>query len=1014
MKKRNTWLAVLCFIVVLIGLRLSWLYIYNDPSMPKAEKGIIDAAKVDLSKKPMQLKGEWLFYPEQLLTPDSLSEQKKKAVQVPIPSDWKEWIQDKQKHPYGYGTFQLSILTDQNKQETYRIRFMGIQSAARIFVNGQLIKEMGNLGTNRVSSHPENSSFSVNVKPKNSKIDLMVQVSNFHYLRSGGISRPVYFGTTEAVRHHEQISMSMQLITAAVLFFHGIYLVILYMFVFKKKNLLLLATAVFCMCFSILIDDDQLLRFAIPMDIAFETRLKLAYLLYFGAVVCSFSFLKTLVPGQFNRTFRLFQLFTAIYLIALIIFPYQEFYYFRSVIYSFITLGLAFLVPVLFYKVASRKEPYTIYLVFTVVAVSSSALGGAVKQFFKGIAVPFYPFDLLIGTVCFALFWFKRFYYTAEEKTQLNAKLQRADKMKDDFLANTSHELRNPLHAMINIAQSLLSDPLSEETKRQVQMIESVARKMSYTLQDLTDISALKEGHVPLSKQPVDLYSIVEYVFDLLAFSKKGKHVVFTNDVPKTFPLVVADENRMAQVMFNLIQNALKFTEEGMISVSALEKEGQAVISVQDTGIGMDEETQKRIFQPYEQADSSMTAAGGGMGLGLSICAQLVELHGGTLFVISSPGEGSTFTFSLPISRKKRERIEEPLKQDKLPDLVAASFAREETESILVIDDDPINLSVLKRMLAQAGYAVTTCLNGEEALLHLHDQRWSLIISDVMMPRMSGYELTSQVRKKFSMSELPILLLTARGKTEDIEAGFQAGANDYILKPVEKAELMARVSALLQLKQSMHKQARTEAALLQAQMQPHFLYNTLNIIVALSEIDHDEMAKLLHEFGNYLQKSFDRGNMQETVTMESELNLVQSYLYIERQRFGERLSICWEVEDDSLQALVPPLSIQTLVENAVRHGRSEQTNPLVVSLIVKRVEDHIQVVIKDNGCGIESEKIKLILEDPEQGGIGLYNTNKRLIQLYGQGLTIQSAIGKGTKVAFSLPIPSSGNHDAHL
>lgn len=225
---------------------------------------------------------------------------------------------------------------------------------------------------------------------------------------------------------------------------------------------------------------------------------------------------------------------------------------------------------------------------------------------------------------------------------------------------------------------------------------------------------------------------------------------------------------------------------------------------------------------------------------------------------------------------------------------------------------------------------------------------------------------------------------------------------------------MARVSALLQLKQSMHKQARTEAALLQAQMQPHFLYNTLNTIVALSEIDHDEMAKLLHEFGNYLQKSFDRGNMQETVTMESELNLVQSYLYIERQRFGERLSICWEVEDDSLQALVPPLSIQTLVENAVRHGRSEQTNPLVVSLIVKRVEDHIQVVIKDNGCGIESEKIKLILEDPEQGGIGLYNTNKRLIQLYGQGLTIQSAIGKGTKVAFSLPIPSSGNHDAHL
>lgn len=157
-------------------------------------------------------------------------------------------------------------------------------------------------------------------------------------------------------------------------------------------------------------------------------------------------------------------------------------------------------------------------------------------------------------------------------------------------------------------------------------------------------------------------------------------------------------------------------------------------------------------------------------------------------------------------------------------------------------------------------------------------------------------------------------------------------------KPVEQAELLARVSSLIQLKTSLYKQTQTEAALLQAQIQPHFLFNTLNAIIALSEIDPDKMSTLLYEFGNYLQKSFDAGNLQDAIFIENELELVKSYLFIEQQRFGSRLSVHWNVDSECLHAKVPPLSIQTLVENAVRHGMSEHQPVLTVSIsIVKKM-----------------------------------------------------------------------------
>ena len=292
-----------------------------------------------------------------------------------------------------------------------------------------------------------------------------------------------------------------------------------------------------------------------------------------------------------------------------------------------------------------------------------------------------------------------------------------------------------------------------------------------------------------------------------------------------------------------------------------------------------------------------------------------------------------------------------------------------------------------------------TVTSGMEALSIVDTKKWDLIISDVMMPQLSGYELTRAIRERFSISELPILLLTARARAEDVDAGFRAGANDYVTKPMDAMELRARVRALTELKLSVRERLRMEGAWLQAQIQPHFLFNTLTAVAALSEIDTARMRSLLQAFGDYLRASFAFDNTDKLVTLKHELNLVRSYLYIEKERFEDRLQVTWDM-DESIPLFIPPLTIQPIVENAVRHGIMKRARGGTVHIRIVHNDDYAEISIADNGVGIPDDKLKQLLTPGNASGIGLLNTDRRLKQLYGQGLQIHSTTDQGTTVSF--------------
>ncbi|ALA53025.1 MULTISPECIES: ATP-binding response regulator [Shouchella] len=597
---------------------------------------------------------------------------------------------------------------------------------------------------------------------------------------------------------------------------------------------------------------------------------------------------------------------------------------------------------------------------------------------------------------------------------------------RDQFLANMSEEFKNPLHGILNMSHSVLKRErhmLQERSIEELETVLSIGHRLTLRLNDLIDMMSLQEGSLRLQKKAVSIQPIVTGVLDMLQYSTEVKRIKMVNQIAKDFPPVIADESRLVQIVYNLLHNAVKYTDEGIISVRAFKENENALIVISDTGIGMDEDILKRLFRPYEQANANETMIEGGFGLGLSISKQLVELHGGTLEVSSAVGEGSTFTLSLKLAELKNEQdksgdpafeqsssVVPPLEKKPLyMKEVEAQLATTQTSlselsharpRILMVDDDPAHLQVLEGILSPEDYDVTMVTSGKEALAMLDAQEWDLVISDTMMPQLSGYELTRLIRKRFTLIELPVLLLTSRSQSKDIQTGFLAGANDYVTKPVKALELRARIEALTTIKQMVQEQLRLEAAWLQAQIQPHFLFNALNAVAALSETALDKMHDLLQEFSDFLRAKFQFQNMDELVPIEEELSLVRSYLYIEKVRFEERLEIDWQVEDSDIK--VPFLSIQPLVENAIRHGIMKRPHGGKVLIQVSNNKTHAVVSVEDDGVGMDDVQQQRILERKaaSRSGVGLINTDQRLKRHFGTGLQIESEKGKGTKISF--------------
>jgi len=416
---------------------------------------------------------------------------------------------------------------------------------------------------------------------------------------------------------------------------------------------------------------------------------------------------------------------------------------------------------------------------------------------------------------------------------QQNDELTKLDKLKDDFLSNTSHELRTPINGIIGIADSMIDGAVGKLPPKAIEnlsMIVLSGRRLSNLVNDILDFSKLKHKNIFLQIKPLEIKVLTDIVVTLSRPLIGSKDIQLINNI-KEAPPVDADENRVQQILHNLISNALKFTDKGTVEISATIEHDYLITTVSDTGIGILPEKLSIVFNPFEQVDGSIAREYGGTGLGLSITKQLVELHGGEIYIQSTPKCGTTVSFTLPISKAEQAILSADvaamLNRVREVQPIVLSYANEvqpteilienddddeflkanetknkghESFHILIVDDDPINLQVLENQLRIENYAITRAKNGQEALEAINSGiPFALILLDIMMPKMSGFEVCVIIRQTYPANQLPIIMLTAKNQVSDLMEGMQAGANDYLTKPFSKGELITRIKTHIQL-----------------------------------------------------------------------------------------------------------------------------------------------------------------------------------------------------------------------
>ena len=375
-------------------------------------------------------------------------------------------------------------------------------------------------------------------------------------------------------------------------------------------------------------------------------------------------------------------------------------------------------------------------------------------------------------------------------------------KQKSDFLANMSHEIRTPINGVMSLATLLADTELDEEQRDFVNGIKQSSEALMVIINDILDISKIEAGRITIEYIDVDLEKLVNDTIALFSFSAglKNLNLILENNIPKKVNYIVTDSGRVRQILGNLIGNAIKFTFKGsvtlkvdminmdMINISDNKNDKFIKFRIIDTGIGIRKDKQKKLFTPFTQADASTSRRFGGTGLGLSISKNLTELLKGSISFQSQESIGSEFWFTIPYIPGKHF-VE--LIPDKIPNMKKKS-----SRFILVVDDNSMNLKVALKLLEKGDFKCVGCENGAEAVqvLLLDPGRYGLVLMDISMPVMDGYEATRQIRKMPKpLRDMPIIAMTANAMTGERENCIQAGMNDYLSKPINRDLLLQKI-----------------------------------------------------------------------------------------------------------------------------------------------------------------------------------------------------------------------------
>ena len=772
---------LVCFALLIAG-SVSSVNAQQKSKEPTVVRGVIDLREIDFTSTTVTLNGEWAFWWNRLLAPDQIS-------MIPptfarFPSLWnKIEVNGKKLSSQGYATYTCTILMPANKP------LMGIQlhhaySSYKLFANGSLLTSNGSPAETAAASIPFWTTRTVTL-PATDTIQLVLHVSNFFHAR-GGINKPVVVGARDKVLRRYYIEVAYDLVLAGCLFMGGLFFFGL--FTFGRHDKTILFFSLFCMVYSYrMIGTELYILHALFPTLNWFVTLKLEYLSLVISIGLFGKYTLLLYPKDghpfmMKLLIACCALFGALILVTKPAIFTELLFYFLILCFVYIGYGISIYLNAYRHKrsgsLYALLSSGVMFLIFLVISLKYFGILDPSKGWIFGGYLAFFFLQSMVLSHRFS------------EKLKKSARdAEQALHAKSVFLSNMSHEIRTPLNSVIGMSHLLQRNKPRPDQEKNLEVLMFAADNLLSIVNNILDYNKIESGKIQFEKIPMDLPAIARNIIAGLQTLADEKRILLHAHIDARLNRkVIGDPTRTSQVMNNLLHNAIKFTKSGSVILELRVEELHdhdisIAFVVTDTGIGIEPDKQQLIFDRFTQADTSTSRRYGGTGLGLAICHKILALQGVELKLKSEPAKGSCFYFTQDFL----------LLEDKVNDLHKATPAMPEHSKpfkgmwILLVEDNPMNVLVAQTFLERCGAHIDVATNGREALDKFNNKKHRLVLMDLDMPEMDGYEATRRLRLKGET--LPVIALTASVPNEVEKEVYAAGLTNIIVKPFNPDDL---------------------------------------------------------------------------------------------------------------------------------------------------------------------------------------------------------------------------------
>ncbi len=1046
-KKRIIIASLLLLIFVLI---IFSQFLYKTYSVD-IKNGTVDFSSADDSKV-YRFNGDWKFYWKKFV-----------HREIDEPSSYfelspeKYWIQYSDKYSEiegrGYGTYKI-ILNNLVEGDLYGFYLPSLGTSYELWVNNKLVESEGKIGKNLKEETPRAKYKTAYFTAENSVQTIYLKLSNFYY-KSGGSKDKIYFGKYSAIQKYFFIKTFMQvlIIGSVVIFF--LYHLMAFIMLREEYSYLFFSLICFVMFIRLLVTNGNVLLWLFE-SVSWDSVIRLSYMTVFGLISTFLLFFHSLYQNEFsdkitkgfvilNTAFLCYTMFSSIYYFTKIL-PYLM--YIEIFIGFYVTFNL---IRAFKFKRDASLNALLGFMILYVFSIHDVFIVNNLIQ-----SVPLVPIGMFLFLFFQASILSVKYSKALKTTENLYNSMKELDLIKDEFMKNTSYQLQEPLYSIIDLTDDLLiqKKDLELDVKEVIDLVNQSSKNLATRVNELLDFSALKHKNLYLNKVPVDLNIIISIAINEIKSSNYFTNFRIINNIKEEIPLILADKNRIHQIIYTLIDTMTKFSQSGDIIVNEDVQTNYVSLKIIGNGVNISNTILQGIFNPFSLRDWSIPKTFHGTGLSLNIIKKIIELHEGKMDIVTSQSNKTEFIISFPISKDidvftykqvgERSNSERYYFNNEKSSENIERNNKDNVFTILVIDDDPISAHLISNMLSNRSYNLLYASKVNEALDIIDsNQTLDLVILESVMPTMSGSDICRFIRKKYSLYELPVIMLTAKNQKSLLISSFEAGVNDFLTKPYDREELRARIRTLVNLKNITNSNEVLNKAINLKNdfidLVTHDLKTPLSILIGYSQVlktkikneDHflEEIASAIYS------SSLSMNTMIEDLLESARIENGNVSLTYEKFNFYEYLitnikdmkllaskkkqKIRFSCEDKKIIVRLDKKRLLEIIENIVTNAIKYSPEESEISVLVEKehtkgFNNFVKIIIKDQGPGFTKEDMDKIFVkyqklsakptgSEQSTGLGLY-ISKKLTDLMSGSISVINNENKGASFVLKFPL----------